>query len=258
VQSLTESYLYTVEALQEYLAHLTPNGYLCITRWLKVPPRDALKLFATALLALEKRGVADPAKRLLLIRGWNTSTLLIKNGEISPQDIEATRKFTEQRSFDLAYYAGITPQETNRFNRLEEAFLYDGATALAGPGRAGFLERYKFDLRPTWDDRPYFFDFFKWRSLSEFHSAAALAPGRIACPPGGPGTSLRLLLRPGTRVPVPRNRIHPTLHRLSESSALYDCRRHLLLPRIRRIGQRTRAETRGKVGQGWVGQRIAS
>jgi spermidine synthase len=168
VQSLTESYLYTVEALQEYLAHLTPNGYLCITRWLKVPPRDALKLFATALLALENQGVVEPAKRLLLIRGWNTSTLLIKNGEISPQDIEATRKFTEQRSFDLAYYAGITPQETNRFNRLEEAFLYEGATALAGPGRAGFLERYKFDLRPAWDDRPYFFDFFKWRSLSEF------------------------------------------------------------------------------------------
>ncbi len=168
VQSLTESYLYTVEALQEYLAHLTPNGYLSITRWLKVPPRDALKLFATALSALEEQGVDDPASRLLLIRGWNTTTLLIKNGEISPQDIEATRRFAEQRSFDLAYHAGITPQQANRFNRLQEAFLYDGATALAGPGRQEFLERYKFDLRPTWDDRPYFFDFFKWRSLSEF------------------------------------------------------------------------------------------
>jgi spermidine synthase len=168
VQSLTESYLYTVEALREYLAHLTPNGYLSITRWLKVPPRDALKLFATALSALEEQGVDDPASRLLLIRGWNTTTLLIKNGEISPQDIEATRRFAEQRSFDLAYYAGITPHETNRFNRLQEAFLYDGATALVGPGRQEFLERYKFDLRPTWDDRPYFFDFFKWRSLSEF------------------------------------------------------------------------------------------
>ncbi len=168
VQSLTESYLYTVEALQEYLAHLTPNGYLSITRWLKVPPRDAMKLFATALSALEEQGVDDPASRLLLIRGWNTTTLLIKNGEISPQDIEATRRFAEQRSFDLAYHAGITPHETNRFNRLQEAFLYDGATALVGPGRQEFLERYKFDLRPTWDDRPYFFDFFKWRSLSEF------------------------------------------------------------------------------------------
>ena len=33
-----------------------------------------------ALSALEEQGVADPASRLLLIRGWNTSTLLIKNG----------------------------------------------------------------------------------------------------------------------------------------------------------------------------------
>jgi len=167
VQSLTESYLYTVEALQEYLAHLSPNGYLSITRWLKVPPRDALKLFATALSALEEQGVADPASRLLLIRGWNTSTLLIKNGRVSAEEIAATQRFAKQRSFDLAYYAGITPQEANRFNKLEAAFLYDGAKALVGPGRQSFLERYKFDLRPTWDDRPYFFDFFKWRSLSE-------------------------------------------------------------------------------------------
>ena len=168
VQSLTESYIYTVEALQEYLAHLSPNGYLCITRWLKVPPRDALKLFATALSALEEQGIGVPANRLLLIRGWNTSTLVIKNGEITAQDILAMQNFAEQRSFDLAFYADITPQETNRFNMLEEAFLYEGAMALVGPQRQSFLERYKFDLRPTWDDRPYFFDFFKWGSVAEF------------------------------------------------------------------------------------------
>jgi len=168
VQSLSESYIYTVEAFQEYLAHLSPDGYLSITRWLKVPPRDALKLFATALSALEEQGFGDPASRLLLIRGWNTSTLLIKNGEITAQETQAVQGFAKQRSFDLAFYAGITPQETNHYNTLEEAFFYDGALALVGPEQQNFLERYKFDLRPTWDDRPYFFDFFKWRSLPEF------------------------------------------------------------------------------------------
>ncbi len=168
VQSLSESYIYTVEALQEYLAHLSPNGYLSITRWLKVPPRDSLKLFATALSALEKQAIGDPANRLLLIRGWNTSTLLIKYGAITAREIQAVQGFAEQRSFDLAYYAGMTPQDPNRFNRLEEAFFYDGAMALVSPEQQSFLERYKFDLRPTWDDRPYFFDFFKWRSLLEF------------------------------------------------------------------------------------------
>ena len=32
VYALSESYLYTLEALQEYLAHLKPNAWLAITR----------------------------------------------------------------------------------------------------------------------------------------------------------------------------------------------------------------------------------
>ena len=46
--ALSESYVYTVEALRQYIEHLQPNGFLAITRWLKLPPRDSLKLAATA------------------------------------------------------------------------------------------------------------------------------------------------------------------------------------------------------------------
>ena len=168
VQSLTESYVYTVEAFQQYLAHLEPGGYLAATRWFKIPPRDSLKLFVTALLALEKNRVPHSSDHVALVRGWNTTTLLVKNGVISLEEIGAIRDFAEERSFDLAYYAGMGSEEANRFNVLQEPYLYDGATALVGPHRGDFLERYKFDLKPASDDRPYFFDFFKWRHLSEF------------------------------------------------------------------------------------------
>ncbi len=57
---LSENYLYTVEAMQAYLDRLTPGGMLAVTRWLTLPPRDALKLFATAVSALEQSGVSDP------------------------------------------------------------------------------------------------------------------------------------------------------------------------------------------------------
>ncbi len=56
VHALSESYLYTVEALQAYLEHLAPNGLLAITRWLQLPPRDSLKLFGTAIEALKRSG----------------------------------------------------------------------------------------------------------------------------------------------------------------------------------------------------------
>ena len=59
-----ESYLYTVEAIALYLERLEPGGVLAITRWVDLPPRDMLKLFATAVTALERSGVADPGARL--------------------------------------------------------------------------------------------------------------------------------------------------------------------------------------------------
>jgi SAM-dependent methyltransferase len=165
--ALSESYLYTVEALREYLDHLEPGGLLAITRWVNLPPRDALKLFATAVVALERRGDAQPGERLALIRGWKTVTLVAKNGVFTPADIAALKDFSRARSFDVAYYPGIDAAEANRYNVLERPDFFDGAQALLSPQREAFLARYKFNIAPASDDRPYFFQFFKWRTLPE-------------------------------------------------------------------------------------------
>jgi SAM-dependent methyltransferase len=168
VHGLSESYVYTVEAFREYLRHLEPGGYLAITRWLKLPPRDSLKLFATALEALKQEGMVEPNRSLAMIRSWNTITLLVRNGKIGSQGAATVRRFSRERSFDLVFLPGLAPDEPNRANILQASYFFDGARALAGPGRGDFLRRYKFDVRPTTDDRPYFFDFFRWRSLPEF------------------------------------------------------------------------------------------
>lgn len=168
--ALNENYLYTVEALQDYLQHLNPQGYLAITRWVKMPPRDTLKLFATAVEALESNNNPHPEKQLILIRGWQTSTLLVKNGEVTQKEIDTLKKFCEDRSFDIDYYPGVTVAETNRFNILTEPYYYQGARALLSSNRLAYLDRYKFDIRPATDDQPYFFKFFKWSTLPEIVS----------------------------------------------------------------------------------------
>ena len=167
IQGLSESYLYTVEAFEQYLQHLRPGGWLSITRWLKLPPRDALKLFATALEALRRSGVENPEQRLVLLRGLTTTTLLVKNGVVTDSDSAKAKAFANERSFDLCYYPGSGADEANRFNVLDEPYFFAGATALIGTGRDGFMARYKFDIAPSTDERPYFFDFFKWRTLPE-------------------------------------------------------------------------------------------
>ena len=165
--ALSESYLYTEEAMDAYLDRLNPGGVLAITRWVNLPPRDVLKLFGTAIAALEGRGVAEPGRRLALVRGWKTATVLVKNGDFTTADIAKLREFCRARSFDADYFPGIEPFDANRYNVLDTSDFYDGALALLGPERDSFVERYKFAILPATDDRPHFFHFFRWRTLPE-------------------------------------------------------------------------------------------
>src|SRR5256884_7878560 len=172
--SLRESYIYTIEAVEQYLDHLRPGGYLAITRWLKLPPRDSLRLFATAVSALERRGIGEPGRHLALVRSWNTTTLLVKNGPLTGQDMAKIRRFADERAFDLAFLPGMAREEADQFNILDQPLFFDGAVALLGRERDEFLRDYKFDIAPTTDDRPYFFDFFKWRALPALLELRAL------------------------------------------------------------------------------------
>ncbi|HVS62663.1 MAG TPA: SAM-dependent methyltransferase [Thermoanaerobaculia bacterium] len=163
----SESTLYTIEALAGMLERLETGGMVALTRWLNLPPRDTLKLFATAVLALERSGVIETGRHLAWIRSWNTATLLVGNEPFTPGQIEALREFAEARSFDLAWYPGMREEEANLYNVLPEPYLHQAARALLGPERASYLDRYKFYITPATDQRPYFFRFFEWETLPE-------------------------------------------------------------------------------------------
>ncbi len=167
VQALNESHLYTVEAMGQYLDLLEPEGLLAITRWIKVPPRDSLKLVATLIEALRQKGISDPGRRIAVIRNWNTVTLLARNGVFSARETAHILEFAHSRFFDTAYYPSMPAENANRFNQLEQPWLFDGVRALLGDGAERFMQDYKFNIRPATDDRPYFFNFFKWRVLPE-------------------------------------------------------------------------------------------
>jgi spermidine synthase len=166
-QALSENYVYTVEAIGRYLERLEPGGLLAITRWINLPPRDSLKLAATVIEALRRAGVQAPGERLMVVRSWNTVTLVVKNGAFSPQESAVGRAFSRQRSFDTVWYPGMPAAEANHYNRLDQPWLYQGIGALLGEGRDAYIDRYKFDIAPATDQRPSFFNFFKWRVLPE-------------------------------------------------------------------------------------------
>ena len=167
VHALDESLLYTVEAFETFLDRLAPGGVLAVTRWLKLPPRDSLRLLWTARRALEARGVADPASRLTMIRGWKTTTLIIGNEPFSGPAMDRLRAFANGYAFDLVWHPEIAEGDANRHNRLAQPEFYRGAAAILGPDPEGYAARYKFALTPATDDRPFFFHTLKWSTLPE-------------------------------------------------------------------------------------------
>ncbi len=163
LHSAAESYLYTKEAIELYLSRLTDSGILAITRWLKLPPRDSLRMIATALSALKQMHLSDhPENHLLFIRSWKTSTILVSKSPFTPDEILRATRFCNDRSFDFGYYAGMKVEQANRYDIQKSPDYFIGASALCGPEAKSFLNNYVFDVSTTTDDRPYFSHFFRW------------------------------------------------------------------------------------------------
>ena len=170
LHSMTENYLYTEQAIQQYLQQVRADGYFSVTRWAKLPPRDMPKLMATVIKVMQQNGIAEPGRQMMVIRNWQTSTLLVKKGMITAQEIERLKQFSKQHRFDLAYYPGIVEHEANQFHLMKDAYLYHAALALLSAESEAYLTDYKFNINPSTDDKPYFYQFLKWKTLPEIIS----------------------------------------------------------------------------------------
>lgn len=164
VYALNESYLYTVEAFEVYLARLSARGVLALHCWLESPPRHAVKLFATAVEACERLRLGHPADHLVFVRSWNNATILVSRLPFTAEQVAAVRSFCTERGFDLCHCPGIRADEANRYTVLDRPVYYEAAQSILSPERQAFYKDYVFHIRPATDDRPYFFRFFKWRS----------------------------------------------------------------------------------------------
>jgi hypothetical protein len=164
--ALNESHLYTIEAISKALDKLSANGLLCITRSLKTPPRDSLKVLATVAEALRARGVTRPGDHIIVIRSWATATIIASPATLSASAVSVTRQFCEKRRFDIVHVPGIGAHEANRFHVLTEPVYY-AAGRILGEEAKTFYEEYAYNIRPATDDRPYFFDFFKLKALPQ-------------------------------------------------------------------------------------------
>ena len=172
IYALSENYLYTTEAFEDYYAHLSEGGVLSMTRWLLPPPREDVRVVSLAISALERRGVDSPEDHIAVIRSWSTVTLLVKKGGLSSEDRIAIREFCRDRNFDIVHMPGLEPSEVNVYNRFPEPYYHQLVhEMLYSEDRTCFYRDYLFDIAPVMDERPFFFHFFKWDRLGETYES---------------------------------------------------------------------------------------
>jgi hypothetical protein len=90
---------------------------------------------------------------------------VVSPGTFSDSQIQNARNFARARGFDLVHLPGIKPEQVNQFHLLPEPVYYQCAQRILSAQRKSFYRNYAYNIRPATDDRPYFFNFFKWKSL---------------------------------------------------------------------------------------------
>ncbi|MFH1103297.1 MAG: hypothetical protein V1714_05975 [Pseudomonadota bacterium] len=171
--SLSQDYLLTLEAFEHYIARLSPRGVLIISRRLRLPPADTIRVWSTAYESLKRHGIREPEKHIAILRNWDTFTLLV-----SVKPIEAKPLLTEfatRFNFDLVYSYPMLHELANRFNRFEAPYHAQAVSELSSAYRTGasknFHRAYIFDAKPQSDDRPFPDRFFKWSNIKSIYTA---------------------------------------------------------------------------------------
>jgi spermine/spermidine synthase len=148
--TLTENTLYTVEAFSDYLDHLTDDGVLTITRWVF----DGVRLVSLAQEACAARGW-DAASHLAIVRHDRIATFLLKKSPFTRDEVARLQDVAARLKFQVLYAPGVAAPADDDWVEGTETSAY--AELITAPDRARFYAEYPQDIRPTTDDRPFFF-----------------------------------------------------------------------------------------------------
>jgi len=163
--ALSENSLYTTEAFEDYLNHLTDRGVLSISRWVF----DGLRLISLAQEAGARRGW-NPADRLAIVQQDKVATFLLKKTPFTPAEIETLARAADDLGFAVLYLPGRT---SPHFGDTRD----DYGRLIHAPDRKAFYAGYPLDITPTTDDQPFFFNTTKLRNhafVAPFARAFAL------------------------------------------------------------------------------------
>ncbi len=171
--ALQEQYLLTKEAFGEMYLKLSASGIISISTWIDYPYKNPLKIIATIAVALNETGIENIASHTAAVKNWNTLTIIVKREAFDQPEVEKIRVFCRELKFDPVILPGIRNEERDFYNRLQDKSFYSYIDQLLEPQdkRERFYSDYLFNVKPATDNKPYFSQFLKWKSISQLSEA---------------------------------------------------------------------------------------
>jgi hypothetical protein len=176
--ALSENFIYTVEAFQQYLDHLEKNG---IVNFSRPPGWQTMKIISMWMDVLESRHTEQPYRHIIVLNGnglhrlkvedsWIVeegpwSQTLVKNSAFTEEQVRKITKWTEGIGFEVVY-----DPYTLRQTEVEKFILADPRQ------RQILIDRNRCDIKPCTDDRPFYFQFYRWHDLGRMFKGGVHPP----------------------------------------------------------------------------------
>jgi hypothetical protein len=142
--ALSENGLYTVEAFRLYYRRLTPSGVLSVSRWCEGLSRlESARLAIVAEEALAEEGVRDPRAHMISVQAQAVADLLVFREPVDAGTLAHADQVSAERGF-----VRLWPPPSEMAQTLVSTAL------LSGPD---LFQKSGFDITPSTDDRPFFF-----------------------------------------------------------------------------------------------------
>jgi len=164
--ALTENFLFTVEAIQDYLDHLTPEGRIVIVAH---NGAEIYRLISLALTAFGEKKISQPdaMEHIYTIGSGMMPTIVIKNQPFDSLTSEARHVISHRLGFDkgnlfFPFIPQLTIRPSERLGIDSEWRMFDQILVYISEGKLSLAQLVRsapLDIRPTTDDSPFFYKF---------------------------------------------------------------------------------------------------
>lgn len=164
-------YELTIEALREMWNKLSEKGMISLSCWMDYPVRNAYRLLATISLLLDENDIAHPPHHVVAIRSWCAITFLVKKSPFKRDEINKVRLFCEHRMFDPLVLPEKQEIERDKYNILQDTTFFTHIDQLLSHEKETLIRQYPYRIHPTTDDRPFFFQFVRFKQIPQLISS---------------------------------------------------------------------------------------